>query len=127
MPTATPPSQPGWLDDDPVDPNAVLTALEDDACRSILEAAQSEPLTATELSERCDVPTSTAYRKVEQLADAGLLESQIRINTTGKHATEYRTCVDNIVVSFGDDGIGVELTDPVRDNEAQASYATADD
>ncbi|MCU4925381.1 helix-turn-helix domain-containing protein [Halobacteria archaeon AArc-dxtr1] len=86
------------------DAQTVLDALQDDGCRAILEEAATEARTATELSNCCDIPMSTAYRKVESLADAGLLEAAVRINTSGKHPTEYRTCFDDVVISIVDEG-----------------------
>lgn len=122
----------GWLaDDDPVDPQCVLAALEDEACQTILEATSDDALTATELSEQCAIPMSTAYRKVETLADAGLVDEQVRINTSGKHATEYVRCFDDVVVSLADDG-GVEIELTQADAEpagtaTSAGHAVADD
>ncbi|ARS89493.1 winged helix-turn-helix domain-containing protein [Natrarchaeobaculum aegyptiacum] len=120
----------GWgTDDDQASPAAVLTALEDDACRLILEATADDALTATEISERCDIPMSTAYRKVEMLAEADLVDERVRINTTGKHATEYRTSFDDVVVSIADGGLEVEIATAEGDADAGAgaSFATADD
>ncbi|SDC78559.1 Helix-turn-helix domain-containing protein [Natrinema hispanicum] len=116
----------GWQRDDSVDPQAVLAALDDDACRAILEATAETALTATELSEECDIPMSTAYRKVEMLTEADLVTEQVRINTTGKHATEYRKNFDDVLVSVANGGVEVELTKPDEADSA-ASYAVADD
>lgn len=119
----------GWpATEEPADPQAVLAALEDDACRAILEATSEESLTATELSEQCEIPMSTAYRKVEMLTEADLVEERVRINTSGKHATEYRKCFDDVVVSVGEGGeIEIEMTKPDASDAAPASYAAADD
>ncbi|SIR72596.1 winged helix-turn-helix domain-containing protein [Natronorubrum thiooxidans] len=117
----------GWLaDDHAVDTEAVLAALDDTACRAILEATSEESLTATELSEQCEIPMSTAYRKVEKLTDADLVEERVRINTSGKHATEYRKCFDDVLVSVDGGDVTIEITKP--DAEADAgTYAVADD
>ncbi|AFZ72301.1 ArsR/SmtB family transcription factor [Natronobacterium gregoryi] len=101
----------GWpTEDETADLPSVLAALEDDACRTILEATSEEALTATELSDQCDIPSSTAYRKVEKLTEAGLVEEKVRINTSGKHATEYCTVIDDIVVTVADGGVELEIT-----------------
>ena len=126
-------SKPAWLTDDKsADPQCVLAALDDDACRAILEATSDESLTATELSEQCDIPTSTAYRKVEKLTEAGLVDERVRINTSGKHATEYRKCFDDVVVSVADGGdVEIEMTKPDAEADAgagaSAGHAVADD
>ncbi|WP_126662739.1 ArsR/SmtB family transcription factor [Haloterrigena salifodinae] len=118
----------GWpATDDSIDAGAVLGALDDDACRAILEATSEESLTATELSEQCDIPMSTAYRKVEKLTEAELVEERVRINTSGKHATEYRKSFDDVHVSIDDGEVAIELTKPEAETDASANYAVADD
>ncbi|AEH36343.1 winged helix-turn-helix domain-containing protein [Halopiger xanaduensis] len=112
----------GWpREEDTADPQHVLAALDDDACRAILEATSDESLTATELSEQCDIPTSTAYRKVEMLTEADLVEERVRINTSGKHATEYRRSFDDVVVSVADGGVEIEMTSPEADGDSSTN------
>lgn len=123
-----PTNRPSWPVEDDVDPQAVLSALDDDGCRAILEATTDEALTATELAEQCEIPTSTAYRKVEKLTDADLVEERVRINTSGKHATEYRKSFHDVVVSVGDTGgVEIELTEPDAGVDSESVSAVAGD
>ncbi|WP_226040575.1 helix-turn-helix domain-containing protein [Natrinema sp. DC36] len=117
----------GWQNDDAVDPQTVIAALDDDDCRAILEATTEEPLTATELSEQCDIPMSTAYRKVEMLTEAELVDERVRINTSGKHATEYCKSFDNVLVSVVGGGVEIEMTKSDGETDSSATYAVADD
>ena len=87
----------------------LLRALEDGDCRTILEATGEEALSATELSERYDLPTSTVYRKLERLTDAGLIEERIRIHRTGRHVSEYVRCVGDVRFSVGDGEAELEV------------------
>lgn len=106
-----------------IDTDAVLTALDDPDCRRLLEATAEEPHTASELVDRCGIPRSTTYRKVEQLTDAGLLETQIRLSPDGKHASEYRRTFEDVTVSLSEsDGITVGLSTA----ETTDTTATAD-
>ncbi|MWV38589.1 helix-turn-helix domain-containing protein [Natrialba sp. INN-245] len=125
MPTSDANAVRGWpTGSEDTDVQAVLAALEDNACRAILEATSNEPLTATELSERCEIPMSTAYRKVEMLTDADLVEERVRINTSGKHATEYRPCFDDVIVSVAESGsVEIELTKPAAESESPHAVA----
>ncbi|MFO7927496.1 MAG: helix-turn-helix domain-containing protein [Halobacteriota archaeon] len=101
------------------DCGAILTALEDPDCRALLEATTDEALTASELTERCDVPRSTTYRKLEQLTEAGLLEERVRLSTDGKHASEYRRTFDDVTISLGEtDGLTVGLSSATAAPEA---------
>ena len=88
----------------------LFSVLDDEDCRVVLAATGEEALTAAELGERCDIPSSTVYRKVEQLTEAGLLEERLRVRRSGKHAQEYRRCVDEIVVSLGAGDQTLELS-----------------
>lgn len=94
-----------------IDGDAALEVLDDPDCRELLEATADEALTAGELVEACDVPRSTTYRKVERLVEAGLLEERVRISPDGKHASEYRLAVEDVVVSLSESG-GVEVSRP---------------
>lgn len=87
-----------------VDPQTVIAALEDDTCRDVLEATADEALTATELSERCDVPLSTMYRKLEVLTEASLVLETLRLRRDGRHASEYRQCFDDVKISMCEGG-----------------------
>jgi len=94
------------------DAESLLSALEDEDCRAILDATAAEPHSASELSDTCDLPLSTAYRKLDMLTEAGLLEEQIRLSTTGKHTSEYSLRVEDIHLSFGGEtGLELEVTE----------------
>jgi DNA-binding transcriptional ArsR family regulator len=92
-----------------IDCERVFTALEDPDCRKLLAATDDEALTAQELTNRCDVPRSTTYRKVELLTDAGLLEERVRLRADGKHASEYQRTFDGLVVSMDAGELEVDL------------------
>jgi predicted transcriptional regulator len=71
----------------------------------------TEPMTVPELSDACDVPLSTAYRKLNQLETAGLLSESIGFDLRGRHATRYERTFDSVAVELDDDGIVVRITD----------------
>jgi DNA-binding transcriptional ArsR family regulator len=89
--------------------DTLLTALDDADGRAILEATDEEPLTASEISDACDLPLSTAYRKIDLLTEAGLLSERTRLRNSGKHTSEYERAVDDVVVSMDADGIEVRV------------------
>ena len=89
-----------------VDSETALTALNDPDCRELLAATAEEARTAS--SSRPARFPSTAYRKIDLLTDAGLLEEGVRLSTDGKHASEYRRAVEEITVSVSSSD-GVEI------------------
>ncbi len=66
----------------------VLETLGDEPTRRIIETL-SEPMTANELSEACDIPLSTMYRKLDTLTDASLITESTKIQRGGQHTTRY--------------------------------------
>lgn len=101
-------------DEEPPSTQEVLDALADEAAQRFV-AALSEPKTASELSEECDVPLSTTYRKLEKLTDASLLEESTEIRRDGQHTTRYAVAFEDVTVTVNDDReLAVEFTRPDR-------------
>lgn len=113
--------------DEASDPTDVLSALNDTDCRRVLKATADQALTVQELSEACDLPLSTAYRKVDLLTDAGLLTESIRLRASGKHPTEYRRSFDDVVVHLLEEGdVEIDLTrEPTSERPDEASAAVS--
>lgn len=82
-----------------VDEEALLTALQDEDCQAIVRAVEDEALSATELADTCDLPTSTTYRKLDTLTDAALLDERLRLSTSGSHEREYVTGRVDLTIS----------------------------
>jgi DNA-binding transcriptional ArsR family regulator len=89
-------------DEDDPDAETVLKALDDPACREILRVL-SEPMTAEEISEATETPSSTTYRKLELLTDAALLEEGVEVRPSGQHASRYVVAFDEVTVSLSAD------------------------
>ena len=93
------------------DPDAgtVLGALHDEDCRAIL-AELTEPQTARELLERCEIPRSTLYRKLDRLVEATLVREGTEIRDDGSHASRYDVYFEEVHVTRGSDAeIEVEI------------------
>ena len=109
-------------EEDPPPVADVLDALADDAARKII-AALSEPKTASDLSEECDIPLSTTYRKLETLTETSLLEESTDIRRDGQHTTRYSVAFETVTVSIGEmEGVqafDIEFTRPDRTRDEQ--------
>lgn len=109
-----------------MDLDAVLTALHDEDCRQLLEATFDDALTARELGERCDIPTSTVYRKLELLDTLGLLEASMRICENGDHAKEYAQTLEEITICIDDrEGLNVEMSTVSSPTEYETDLTSA--
>lgn len=98
------------LSEDP-DAEAVLDALGDEAVRKAIESL-SEPMAARELSDACDVPQSTLYRKLELLEDSTLVDEMVQITTGGQHRTQYARDFESITIEFENDRLVVDIDRP---------------
>ena len=94
----------------------LLDVLDDGDCRAILAATTDDALSASELSDRCGLPLSTTYRKIELLDDVGALAERTRFRPSGKHTSEYRRLLNSVFVSLDGSG-GTELLVSMRDLE----------
>ncbi len=96
------------------DLEAILEALDDADCRAILRST-TEPMTATELSDDCDIPASTVYRKLERLSTAELVHEQDTINPGGGRVTRYERDFTELKISVTDDDtFAVSIERPSR-------------
>lgn len=102
----------------------LLDVLDDADCRAILDATSDTALSANEVSEACELPLSTTYRKLDLLTSAGLLDEGVRIRQSGKHASEYSRSVTDVVVSISTHG-EMELQVSHRDASEQADSSAS--
>ncbi|QIB73687.1 helix-turn-helix transcriptional regulator [Halogeometricum borinquense] len=79
----------------------VLDALDDADARAIIRALV-EPMTASELSDECDIPLSTTYRKLDLLTEADLLVEGTEIRADGHHTTTYEVTFDEVRIELTD-------------------------
>ncbi|RQG94104.1 winged helix-turn-helix domain-containing protein [Natrarchaeobius chitinivorans] len=92
----------------------ICAALDDPDCREIIRNLE-EPMTASELTSRCDIPQSTLYRKLELLTDSTLLEESTDIRRDGHHASKYSVAFDEITLVLDDErNLAVQIERPTR-------------
>ncbi|ELY58836.1 hypothetical protein C491_08448 [Natronococcus amylolyticus DSM 10524] len=98
----------------PPSPEVICSALDDPDCREIIRKLE-EPMTASELNARCEIPQSTLYRKLELLTDSTLLEESTEIRRDGHHASKYSVAFDEITLVLEDDrSLSVQIERPAR-------------
>lgn len=89
-------------EDGPTDRQAVFDALADPDCRAIL-ATLDEPMPAQAVAEACELSQTSAYRKLELLADAGLLAEGTGVRADGHHVTTYERDCSGVLVAVEDE------------------------
>jgi len=104
---------------DPPELQEVLDALDDPDCRAILRETD-EPMTANELTETCDIPKSTLYRKLDLLSSASLVREHDSISPEGGHLTKYQRDFEGVTISMNEDQtFSVEIEQPQRTADEQ--------
>lgn len=89
--------------------DALLSALSDKYCRSILEATMDKPKSVTELAAETKIPISTIYRRIQTLHDNRLLHISGMISNDGKKLFLYKSKIKGFKSRYDGGKIEVEL------------------
>lgn len=87
----------------------VLDLLGDEYAREILAATSERAVSVADLTRAFEMSQPTASRRLNRLADAGLVTEETRIGTDGHHVTVYRAAVEDIDVTVGDGRLTVDV------------------
>ena len=93
----------------------VLAVLDDDYARRILVATSGEARSASELADLCEASEPTVYRRLDRLADSGLVESRQELDPDGHHYKTYLASVERVSVEIESDGVVIEIVERERD------------
>ena len=86
----------------------ILQTLLDKHCREILSVTRGCSKTATEISNECNIPLSTVYRRLDLLKNLKFLYVSYSIRLDGKKLSTYRNRVTEIHMSLDDDKLYVD-------------------
>lgn len=105
----SPPEKEAIVSEDP-DPATLFALLDDGYARRILVHLESEPMSASQLSERCDASPPTIYRRIDRLKSCGLLAEETRLDEHGNHYAVYESRFDRLAVTVADGEFAVDLS-----------------
>ena len=92
----------------------ILNALDDPDCRTILKMI-AQPMTVTELTDSCEIPESTLYRKLNRLSTASLVREIQSVHPERGRVTRYQRDFDSLNIFLTDDDqFDMEITRPKR-------------
>ena len=103
------------------DLQAVLDALDDPDCRTIVRNLE-EPMTAQEIADATDIPQSTTYRKLDLLSEATIVDEQTEIRSDGHHTTRYEVAFEEVRIALDEDRC-FEIAVEQRDRSADERLA----
>jgi len=94
----------------------ILESFGDDDKKKILGALNGESLIVSQIIEKCNIPQTSGYRKVNLLIKEGLLVPSGHITASdGKRITKYRSIFDNIKIDIHKDKVIITLHLPKED------------
>lgn len=73
----------------------------DEYTRRVYEAISKQPRSGHEVAEATDISGATAYRRLNDLHDAGLVHTEIVICEDGHHKERFRPASMSIELSLG--------------------------
>ncbi|MEM3169241.1 MAG: transcriptional regulator [Candidatus Nitrosotenuis sp.] len=94
----------------------ILESFGDDDKKKILATLNGESMIISQIIERCNIPQTSGYRKVNALINDGLLLAAGYVTTPdGKKVTKYRSIFDNLKIDIIKNKISVTLHLPKDD------------
>jgi predicted transcriptional regulator len=83
----------------------LLDLFGDEYTRRVYEAVAERPRSGREVADAADVSRPTAYRRLNDLSDAGLVRTEMVLSEDGHHRERFEAVAESLSVSLGDDGI----------------------
>lgn len=96
--------------DDDADDGELLELLSDEYTQRLLEALSDSPQPARALVEATDMSRPTVYRRLNRLAECGLVRSQTAVHPDGHHRDVFEAVLDQLTVDIDADGPTVRVT-----------------
>jgi predicted transcriptional regulator len=86
-----------------------LDLLGDEYTRRVFEAVAEAPRTGREVAEEADVSRPTAYRRLNDLQDAGLVRTETALSEDGHHRERFEAVAASMTVSLEGDHIETDV------------------
>ncbi|OTF01937.1 winged helix-turn-helix domain-containing protein [Halorubrum sp. SD683] len=83
----------------------LLDLLGDEYTRRVFEAVSECPRGGRAVAEAADVSRATAYRRLNELRDAGLVTSEYQLAPDGHHREQFVATARHVSISLDDGGI----------------------
>lgn len=87
-----------------------LTSFADEDKKAIIGTVLNDSLIIADILDKCNVPQTSGYRKINQLIESGLLVSNgYAISTDGKKIKKYESIFDNVQMDIEKNSIVVKV------------------
>ncbi len=88
----------------------LLDLFGDEYTRRVYEAIAEQPRCGRRVAEAVDVSRPTAYRRLNDLRDAGLVRTEMSICEDGHHREQFEAVSTSLTVSLDESGIDAMMT-----------------
>lgn len=107
----------------------LVELLGDEHTRRVLETIADEPMGGRAVAEAVSLSRPTVYRRLNDLADAGLVETTMAMCPDGHHHKQYTTVFETASLELTTDGLTatVNRTDSAVDATGGSKRAVGDD
>lgn len=100
---------------------AILKALSDQYSQTIMNFTIEKPKSVVEIVKECDIPMTTAYRRVNDLEENKILKVTGSVVTDdGKKYFLYQNRLKSIYVNFGLESLDIQIVE--NDGMGVSSY-----
>ncbi|MFT4947774.1 MAG: putative transcriptional regulator, partial [Natronomonas sp.] len=86
--------------DEEDDEQGLLELLGDEYTRRVLAAVTEQPRCGNEVIDAADVSKATAYRRLGELEEAGLVDSEMVFDPDGHHHERFHAVVESIDIEL---------------------------
>ena len=100
--TSTSQRQSDWAEEIDLSASELFELFGDEYTRRVYEAITEQPRSGRAVAEAADVSRATAYRRLNDLRDAGLVRTEMMICEDGHHKERFKPVATSISLSLGD-------------------------
>nr|WP_229126272.1 winged helix-turn-helix domain-containing protein [Halapricum desulfuricans] len=83
----------------------LLDLFGDEYTRTVLRLVAEQPRSGREVAEAADISRATAYRRLNDLRDAGLVRSEMQIQTDGHHREQFEAVDVSFAIALDENGL----------------------
>ncbi|QCC51704.1 winged helix-turn-helix domain-containing protein [Halapricum salinum] len=91
-----------------------LDLFGDEYTRQVFEVVAEQPRSGRAVAEAADISRTTAYRRLNDLRDVGLVRSEITLCRDGHHREQFEAVSTSFSISLDGDGIETRVRDGGR-------------
>lgn len=92
-----------------MDTSDLLSVLEDDCGRRLLEQVAAEAKPARALVDAVDASRATVYRRLNALEEAGLVAATTEYDEDGHHRKVFHATLERVTLELDDGGLSAHV------------------